>query len=148
MQIANERQDVFSGSAVEVARRFVGQQDRRVHRQRARDRHALPLTAGQFFRQMHETIAELHERQQLPRALVDLAARPPAQVKREADVFQARQRRQQVEELENEPDLVASHLRQLVVVQAGQRLAVDQHIAGGGAVEAAHQVEECRFAGA
>src|SRR5262249_5582485 len=38
-------------------------------------------------------------------------------------------------------------LRQLVVVQAGKRLAVDQHIAGGGTVEATHQVEECRFAG-
>src|SRR5262245_31562915 len=147
MQIANERQDVFSGSAVEVARWFVGQQDWRVHRQRARDRDALPLTARQFFRQMRETIAELHERPQLARALVDLAARPSAQVKRQADVFQARQRRQQVEELENKTDLVAPHLRQLVVVQAGERLAIDQHIAGGGTVEAAHQVEECRFTG-
>src|SRR5215470_16179711 len=147
MQIADERQDVFSGSAVEVTRRFVGQQDWGVHRQRARDRDALPLTAGQFFRQMRKPIAELHQRQQLARARVDLAARPPAQVKRQADVFQARQRRQQVEELENETDLVASHLRQLVVMQAGERLAVDQHIAGGGTVEATHQVEECRFAG-
>ena len=38
---------------------------------------------------MRETIAELNERQQLSRAIVDFPARPAAQMKGQADVFQA-----------------------------------------------------------
>ena len=69
-------------------------------------------------------------------------------MQRQADVFEARQGRQQVEELEDEADLVAPHARQLIVGQAGERFAVDADLAGGRAVEAADQIEQRRLAGA
>src|ERR1019366_7397982 len=98
--------------------------------QRARDGHALALAARELVRQMLETRAELHEIEQFPGALLDLAARPAAQVQRQADVFEARERRQQVEELEDEADLVASHFRQLIVGHAAERGTVDADGAG------------------
>ena len=45
-------EDLLTGSRVEVAGRFVGQQDRRVDRQRARDGDALALAAGELVGQM------------------------------------------------------------------------------------------------
>ena len=48
LQIANELQDLGAGMRVEVARGLVGQQDWRIHRQRAGDRDALPLAAAQL----------------------------------------------------------------------------------------------------
>ena len=112
VQVANQREDLLAGARVEVAGRLVGEQDRRIDRQRAGDRDALPLAARQLVGQMLQPVSELHERQQLARALVDLLARPAAQVQRQADVLEARQRRQQVEELEDEADLVAPDARQ------------------------------------
>ena len=148
MQVADQREDLVAGARVEVAGRLVGEQDRRIDRQRARDRDALALAARQLVGQVLQAVAELDERQQLARALVDLSARPAAQVQRQADVLEARQRRQQVEELEDEADLVAPHARQLVVGQAGERFAVDADLAGRRAIEAADRVEQRRLAGA
>ena len=85
---------------------------------------------------------ELNELQQLAGARIDLAARPAAQVQRQADVLEARQGRQQVEELEDEADLVAADAGQRVVRQAAQGFAVDGDDAGGGAIESAEQVEQ------
>ena len=69
-------------------------------------------------------------------------------MQRQADVLEARERRQQVEELEDEADLVAPDPRQVVVGQAAERFAVDADLAGGRAIEAADQVEQRRLAGA
>ena len=72
----------------------------------------------------------------------------PRRCKRQADVLEARQRRQQVEELEDEPDGVSPDLRELVVRKAAERLAADPHFAGGGPIEAADEIEQRRFPGA
>ena len=59
---------------VEIAGRFVREENRRIDRKRAGDRDALTLAAGKFFRQMLQPVAELHQVEQLPGALFDLAA--------------------------------------------------------------------------
>src|SRR6185436_3354808 len=148
VQVADQRKNLLAGARVEVAGRFVGEQDRRIDRQRARDRDALPLAAGELVGQMMQAVFELDQREQLARAFVDLLPRPAAQVQRQPHVLQRAQRRQQVEELEDEADLVAADAGQLVVAEAGERLAVDAHLAGGRAIEPADQVQQRRFAGA
>ena len=62
-------------------------------------------------------------------------------MKRQADVLETGQRRQQVEELKDEPNLVPTRARQVVVRQSGQRLAVDANLSGRGAIETADQIE-------
>ena len=62
-----------------------------------------------------EAVPELHEFEQLARAVGRLAPRPPAQMQRQRHVLDTGERRQQVEELEDEADLVTAHAGQAVV---------------------------------
>ena len=54
MQIADQAQDLGAGVSVEVAGRLVGEQDRRIDRQRAGDGDALALAAGELVGQVVE----------------------------------------------------------------------------------------------
>ena len=58
--VAREQQidDLLAGGLVEIAGRLVGHQDRRIGRQRARERHALLLAARQFGRIMVEPLGQ------------------------------------------------------------------------------------------
>ena len=53
-----------------------------------------------------------------------------------------------MEELEDDADLAAAPLGELVLAQRVHRLAQDDHFAGGGAVDAGDHVEQGRFAAA
>ena len=66
-------------------------------------------------------------------------------MERQPDVLEARKRRQEIEELKDEADLVAPHAREIVVREAVEDLAVHGHRAGGRAVEAADEIEQRRF---
>ena len=70
IQIFEQRHDFFAGFGIEVAGRFVGQNDRRIVHQRARDRDALTLTAGQFVRLVMNAIAQANIVQRLRRAFL------------------------------------------------------------------------------
>ena len=59
---------------VEVTGRLVGEQDRRVVHQRARDGDALALTAGQLVRPVIHAVAELHALERFLRAALPLVA--------------------------------------------------------------------------
>jgi hypothetical protein len=96
VQVLDERQDLGAGAAVQIAGRLVGEQDRRVDRQGAGNRHALAFAAREFFGEVRQSLAELHELQQFAGACIHLAPRPAAQVQRQADVLQAGERGQQL----------------------------------------------------
>ena len=76
---------------------------------------------------------------------VGLAA---GQVHRERDVLEGRERRHQVERLEDEAEAVAPQLRELLVVQRGEVDVADEHLALGELVEPGEGVHERRLAGA
>src|SRR5258706_2338401 len=115
MQIVNQVQNFGTGGGVQVSGGLVGQQNRRKYAQCARDRHALAFSAGELVGQVVEPRAQLHQVQQLPRALINFLARPASQMQGQSHVFQARQRGQEIKELEDEADFVAAHARQFVV---------------------------------
>ena len=71
-----------------------------------------------------------------------------SQEQREGDVLGHRQRRQEVEELEDETNTATPKPRQLVVVQRGQRLPFQTHDPLGGTIHGAAQMQECRLAAA
>src|SRR5262249_7304889 len=87
------------------------------------------------------------ERQELTRARLDFRPRPPAQVQRQADVLEARERRQQIEEMKDESDLVPPHPGQPIVRQAPQRPPVDAPLAPGGAGGARDAIQARRLPG-
>ena len=108
---------------VEVAGRFVGEQQRRARPERARDRDALLLAARQLRRIMVEPMAEPDRLQLgLRRAERIVASR---QFHRHRDIFQRGHRRQQVKGLEHDPDPPAPRLGEPVLVQRREVLPDD-----------------------
>ena len=77
----------------------------------------------------------------------DAASAVPSarQQARQRDVVGECERRQQVEELKDEADAVASQPRELAVTQRGEWRAVESDLARAGAIHGAAQVQECRF---
>ncbi len=63
VQPREQRHDLNAGGSVQVAGRFVCKKNRRIVYQRAGDRHALPLAAGQLIWLMHHPVGQIHLRQ-------------------------------------------------------------------------------------
>ena len=146
--LAQDRHDLAGGGGVEVAGRLVGEQDARAVDQRAGDRDALLLAAGEVAGDARGGVGEAEALEQLRRAAAGLAGRDAGQQRGQLDVVGDREVRDQVEELEHEADLAAAQARAAGLVGAGQVLALHAHLAAGRAVEAAEQVEQRRLAAA
>ena len=113
-----------AGARVEVAGRLVGEQDRRVGDERARDRDALLLTAGQLIRVMIGALAEADRRRALPSracAVPTAFIFAAAVEQRQLDVVERGRSRQQVESLKDEADLLVPDFRELVLATSATR---------------------------
>ncbi len=144
--VAEEGEDLGAGAGVEIAGGLVGEDDVGLARQRAGAGDALLLAAGELARPVREAAGEAdgvhHGVQPL---LVDLAA---GDVHREGDVLERRQGGQQVERLEDEADVIAAQLGQLLVPQPDQLGVADHRGAGGDGVQTGHAVHQRGLAGA
>ena len=99
--------DVAAGRRVEVAGRLVGQHDRRIVGERARDRDALLLAA----RELRRIVMRRDRSARLPSSSCRARAHGVAaagNLHRHQDVLERGQRRHEMEELEDEPDLLAA----------------------------------------
>ena len=103
---AQQLEDLAAGLRVEVAGRLVREDDGRPAHERAGDRDALLLAAGELGRAVRAPVlqADLVE-QVLEEVLVRLR---PGEREREGDVLLGGQHRQQVEELEDEADVACA----------------------------------------
>jgi hypothetical protein len=112
--------------------------------ERARHGDALLLAARQLGGAVAQAVAQPDGVDQAghPR-LVGLAA---GDGQRQLDVLLGRQDRQQVEGLEDEADLVAAQVGELLVVELGELRAVQDDRAGRRPVESGEQVHERRLA--
>ena len=106
MHVAQQGVQGVGGLLVEVARRLVGQQHRRAHDQRARDRNPLLLPARQHPGPMREPFAEPDAAQQLLGARPRLGHRDARDPHRHLGVLERGELRQEVVKLEDEPDAV------------------------------------------
>src|SRR4030095_8083951 len=123
----------------------VSEQRRGIDRKSSRNGAAVALAAREFIGEVRQAVLELNERQQLTGAIVDLSTRPAPKVEREANVLQTGQRRQQIEELKDEADLVPSDLGQLIVRQLDEGSAIDRDGPRRRAIQTAHQGEQRRL---
>ena len=141
--------DLFGGPGVEVAGRLVGEQQLRLVDQRARDRDALLLAAGELARLVLLAPREAHDREALSRLLLALARRVAVRGvdQRQLDVLERRRAGEQVERLEDEADLPVPDLGALVAVEPGDVDPVEKVAARRGPVEAADDVHEGALAG-
>jgi hypothetical protein len=146
VQRLEQRHDLESGAAVERAGRFVGEDGAGFVDQRARDRDALLLAAGEFQRRVVEPRAEAERVQHGGCAPPPFAARDPGIDEGQGDVLHRRGARQQVEGLEDEAELAVAHRRARVGIEAGDVLAVEAIAPARRLVEQTEQVHEGRFA--
>ena len=131
---AQQVEHVAAGVRVEVAGRLVGEHDAGPGDERARDRDALRLAAGQLARAVRAAVLEADRvDQRLEPLLVRLVAADPD---RQQDVLLGVQDRQQVVALEDEADRAAPQQRQLAVAQLVEAGAVDLDPAARGACRA------------
>jgi hypothetical protein len=147
IQLLQKREHFLAGAAVERAGGLVGENDLRLVHQRARDRNALLLSAGEFGR----PVLGCGRRVRAARA----GARPrcarfsaPGIDRRNFHVFRGRDRRQQIEALKYESEGAAAQRRQFVERKRRYVVSRDAIAAAGRPVEAADDVHERRFAGA
>jgi hypothetical protein len=127
---------------VERAQRLVHQQDARVEHDRPRDRHALLLAAGELLRIAAFVTAQLHEVEHALHLRPPRRAADAALLQGEADILGHRQMREQRVALEHHADVAA------IGWQGGDRLRVDEDLAGARPLEPGDQHQRGRLAGA
>ena len=131
---------------VERAERLVEQQHFRLDRQRARERDALPLSAGQLRRVPIAEVVELHELQQVGDLVGDLvvrrAMRSRSHAEAERDVLEHRHVAEERVVLKHEPDAALARL------PVRRVLAVEQHAALVGRFEPGNDAQQRRLAAA
>ena len=131
-----------AGSRIEVCRRLVGQYQRRTVHERARDRDALALAAGELARTASVLVGEadaLHE-------LVDPGAAlgPAGRAEQEGilDVLACGQHGHEVEGLEDEAEAIAPDGREPPGRQMGNAQLTEPDLAAVGTIEAPDQVQQ------
>src|SRR5581483_4342371 len=145
---SQEREHACAGLRVEVARRLVGEHDRRAMDDRARDGGALQLAAGELRRERPALLLQPDRVQRIGDAALDLGARHALEDERQRDVVGDPHRGQQVEELEHRTDALAAQPRERIVVERARRPAVDLDHARSREIDAADEIEQGRLAAA
>ena len=136
--------DLATGGFVEVSGRLVSDQDRRVRRDRARERDALLLAARSLSRIVRQPAAEA-DGDQLAlgarRGVVDTR-----KFKRHGDILQRRHGRNEMKGLKDDADILAAEARQRVFVELAQVLAGHHDRAGVGLFQPGHHHQQSGFA--
>jgi hypothetical protein len=95
-QLSQERHDAFTLNAVQVARRLVGQNEKRLDHQGAGDGHALLLAAGEFVRAMLPAMRQSHAPEHLGRPLAGFVRSAAGDGQGQAHILLGRERIQKL----------------------------------------------------
>src|SRR5215469_2983605 len=142
-----ESEDLVRGLAIEVPGRLIAHQQLRIGHQRARDRDALLLAAGELFRLVLGAIGEPHDLERDGDVLAALRGRELGEQQRQLDVAFGGEHRHEVVELEDEADVVGAPVRERSARELVDAAIADGDLPGGRLIEAADEIEECRLAG-
>ncbi len=117
VQLAEHRHHLLRRGRVEVARRLVGEHQRRVRHDRPGERDALLLAARQLVREVAAAVGQPDRVERLDRPLSPLPRLNARVEQRQLDVRERRRARDQVEGLEDEADLAAADAGQVGLVE-------------------------------
>ena len=135
-------QDFRCRITVEVAGRFVGENQRGIADDGASDGYTLLLSARQLLGQVMDAILKSHELERGHHVIAALLRRHPGQQQRQLDILKRRQHRNQVESLKNIADVSVAPLGGLPIVQAKNVFTHHQQFAGTGAVNGCDHVQQ------
>ena len=139
--------DFTTGMRIEIAGRFIGQEQFRLVDEGAGDGHALLLAAGKFGRPVLHAVLETNPGEQVASARPGLADGSAGHARRQTDIFERIEFRQQMIRLKNETDAVVAEKRQLTPGECGEILPGKMDFTRVGRVESADEMEQRAFAG-
>src|SRR5437588_2316829 len=148
VQFFEQGHDGLAVARIEVARRFVSKEDRRLARKSARDRDTLLLTTGELAGQMLRAMAHADALQRFEHKTFALTRGHAAVGQRQLDVFVNGQVADEVKALENESDLAVANARAFRERQVRDFRSLERIAAARWRVEQAEDREQCRFAAA
>ena len=144
-ELADEAQHRLDLDEVEVRGRFVGEHQRRIERDRARDGDALLLAAAQVARPVRHAVLQADLGEQLGGAFLRPAPGGPGRAQRHHHVLQRGQARNEVERLEHDADGVAAVRGHRLAVEAGDDTIAEGDLARRRAEDAAETREQRRL---
>src|SRR5882672_4323577 len=145
IQAVEQDEDLLGALRVEVPGRLVGHQDERIGDDGPRDGHALLLPARELAGVMVHPVGQADDRERRAHVLVALPARQFREQEGELDVLEAGEDRDQVVELEDEPDRVGPPPRQVGLAHRRDVAAVDAETPLRRHVDSGDQVEQGRL---
>ena len=148
VEAAEQLDDLLAAGGVERAGGLVGQEQRGLVRERAGDREALALAAGEHAGHRRRLVADAQQVEEVAGPRLGGLAAPSRDDRGERHVLEHRHPLEQVEELEHDADVPAPHPRELVLAAARDELARDGDRALVGHVEPRDEVEQRRLAAA
>src|SRR6266496_770070 len=141
VQPLEQRQDFLGRFPVQVPGRLVRHEDRGVGGDGPRDGDALLLAARELPREVMHPVLEPHQRERRLDMLAPLGLGERRQQQRQLDVLVGGEYRDEVVELEHEPDVRGAPAGELRFAQFGDVRAGDDHRPRIGAIDARDQVE-------
>ncbi len=137
IDLVDDFEDLDAGLEVERTGGLVAKQDLRLLGDGACDRDALLLAAGELRRKVIHSLAQTDQVESFPGV-----ERVPRDLGDQCNVLAGREARHEVVELENEPDVIAPELRELVLAFCPDVAALVENLAGGRHIERAENVEQ------
>lgn len=148
VECVQEAHDSFSGCAIEVAGRFICEDEFGIVGKRACDRDALFFSAGELVGFVEHAVTEFDRVEQVLSFCCACFLGDTLEEHGHHDVFERGEVACEVECLEDEAYFLAADARQGVFVHVCDVVAVEQDCSFGGEVEAADEVEGRAFASA
>src|SRR5712692_4343129 len=148
IQVLENLHDLDRGAAVEISGGLVGQQNRRLVHQRARNGHALLLPTGHLRWKMLRAIRKPNHGQRFGSSLGAFRLRNSRIQRRQFHILERRRSRQQVESLKNKSNLLIANQRQGFLVVLRNVNAFQQVAPGARFVQASQDVHERGLAAA
>jgi hypothetical protein len=146
VHFADQTKHIGRAFRIEIAGRFVGEQQGGLQHQCTRDRGALHLPAGKLARAMLHPVLQADTFEQMGRPAQRIGIRRAREPQRQQHVLQHRQARQQMEALEHETDAPVAQFARGFIVERLHVDAVEDVATAVGLVEAAEHVEQGRLA--
>ena len=138
-------QDLPGGNPVEIAGRFVGNDDRRIGHHRAGDRHPLLLAARELRRIMIQPVLKSDHLKHEIHVRLPLLSRESGQKQGQLDVFKGSQDRHEIIELKDKAHMGCAPGSQSRFRQGGDIDTPDLDLSARGAIDAGNKVQERAF---
>ncbi len=147
-QLAEQTEDLVAGFAIEVAGRFIRDDEPGIRDHGSGNRHPLFLTAGQFRRPMGGAIRQAHEVERGIDAFSPVGPRQGfVEEQGQLHVFKRGQNRHEMVELKNVAAVLRPPMRELATVHRRQIFAADFQLAGSRLIDSRDEVEQGGFSG-